>query len=212
MKIGLKPRRKIQCLAPMFLHPVKATLSGFVQRRPVKRAFMTVLALLSAASVPLWVKAASAFPYAFRQETPMSKLPNPVDFSRLVYAESGKTVDVSFWDRYGDHLSLQPHSSTTVDTRDTKVHYKIQCDPQQHTATVHYAYADNVGRLEEGTYTFQIAKYQPPCICLVNVSTDGVVDVITMSGDIGSFIDTVSSSPGSFRHNGTTVMYGTCRN
>jgi hypothetical protein len=42
-------------------------------------------------------------------------------------------------------------------------------------------------------------------------SHDGV-DVITMSAEIGSFMETFSNAPGFLKYNGTTIWYGTCRN
>jgi hypothetical protein len=42
----------------------------------------------------------SSSPPDFNQETPMTKLPIPVDFSKVVYAEASKTVSVSFWTKF----------------------------------------------------------------------------------------------------------------
>jgi len=192
---------------------LKTTISNFVKRKSVKLAFVITLALLTAASIPLWVNAAFALPYAFRQEASISKLPNPVDFSQVVYAESDKSVDVDFAFRYRPNsVSQQPYSSTAVNPRDTKVHYKIKCDFEQRTARVDFSYTDGRGQLQEGTNTYKIiGDHDPKKICLVRVTYNGIVDVITMSGEIGSFIDTISYSQG-IGYNGTSVIYGTCRN
>jgi hypothetical protein len=150
----------------------------------------------------------------FNQETPMIKLPTPVDFLALVYAEASKTVSVSFWtqfDKQSKDMQRQLRL-VTVQPRDRKTTYNITCDWKQRTATVISNFLDINDQPEESRQVFKITNFNIQNVCLMRIDGNGGVDVITMSAEIGSFIETISNAPGFFQYNGTYIWYGTCRN
>jgi hypothetical protein len=98
----------------------------------------------------------SSSPPDFNQETPMTKLPIPVDFSKVVYAEASKTVSVSFWTKF-DKQSKETQRQlrlVTVQPRDTKTAYKITCDWRQRTGKVIYDFIDINGQPQESPEVF----------------------------------------------------------
>jgi hypothetical protein len=90
--------------------------------------------------------------------------------------------------------------------------YKITCDWRQRTATVIYDFVDINGLPQESREIFKITNFNIQNVCLMRIDGNGGVDVITMSAEIGSFIETISNAPGFLKKNGRTIWYGTCRN
>ena len=159
----------------------------------------------------------------FDHETPVQKLPTPVDFNKLEYAEADHSVDMSFWELFKDG-EIRHISHVGAALEDVKAFYKIECDFEKHTAVVTRRLSgkplpdlpDLAADMKEFVEIFTIL---PPNrlrdLCLLHVDKGGV-HVISMQPEIGSFIDTVCNLPDpSFlihEYNNTEIRYGTCRN
>jgi hypothetical protein len=161
----------------------------------------------------VWASAEAQSPYDFKVQTTMKKLAVPVDFARAVYAEATKTVSLGFGQMFDKDVPdyrryLMQFSASSHDVKTT---YKIIFDWPARTASVTEDYTQ-FGEPEHSAEVFQVTNFNDLNVCLTHVSGDGVVNTITMSSELGSFIETVCSAPSSMIYHRATIWYGTCRN
>ena len=159
------------------------------------------------------ISQAAQSPYDFKLEAPMDKLSTEVDFTKTVYAQATQSLALSFWempdrDTPGKTRSFRAFYSSSSD----KVTFKITCDWKERTATVTRKFIDANDEPKEYLEAFRITNLDIRHPCLMRVSSDGDVFVITMGAELGSFIDTECAANGFVKQHGTSIFYGTCKN
>ena len=146
-------------------------------------------------------------------KTPVNRLPVPIDFNEMVYAETTTTAQVTFNSTFDKQSPDYQAYSLVVDVnpRRDKVSWKIKCDWLHRTAKVTTSYTIQ-NQLQEDVYDYTIISNNPKNVCLLYTSNNSV-HVITMNSDIGSFVMSINMVPGvAVIINGTLIWYGICRN
>ena len=163
-------------------------------------------------SLFLWTSVAFSSPEEFHVKTPVNRLPVPIDFNEMVYAETTTTAQVTFNSTFDKQSPDYQAYSLVVDVnpRRDKVSWKIKCDWLHRTAKI-TASCTVENQPQEDVEDYAVISHDPKNVCLLYTSNN-TVHVITMNSDIGSYVMSINRAAGISLVNGTLIWYGFCRN